>query len=93
MSTNRKAIIYSSETGKTEINYSDMPEAEITRRISGYEKKYGKTLKSYARSFSCFQANHEEVFDLQDWETLAEELAGRRPTSKPRNGRKPAYQH
>ena len=92
MSTVRKMIRYSSENGRTEINYSTMPDTEIDSRIAAYEKKYGKTLKSCARTFSCDHANHQEIFDIEDWETLAEERKSRHPKLLVRS-RKPAYQH
>jgi hypothetical protein len=82
MRPNRKVMIYSSESGVTEISYSTMPDAEINHRIAEYEKKYGMPLERYLRGFSCDHAGHEEVFDEMDWETLTEERNDRSAVSR-----------
>ncbi len=91
MNVHRKITIYSSKTGESEVRYWEIPDAEIERRIAAYEKQYGMPFKRYERSFSCSHANHEEVFDLQDWKTLIEERTDRTKTARRRGMNEPAY--
>ena len=49
----RHSVIESSENGRTEIDYSAMPDAEVESRIHGYHEKYGMTLTVYSNRFSC----------------------------------------
>jgi len=89
----RCMITTSSDGTRDQIDYSMLTATDIRQRMGVYEDKYGAPLKQYIRTFSCDHASHEEVFDLMDWETLADELTERSPKSKAKNGRKPAYQH
>ena len=74
----RQSVIESSENGRTEIDYSAMPEAEIERRIHGYHKKFGMTPTAYSRRFSCADAALQEMLDVMDWDCLIRERDLRR---------------
>jgi len=73
----RRMITTSSDGSHEEVDYSSLSDAEIDRRLRGYERRYGVTLKTYLGGYSCSNAGHEEVFDLLDWETLEEERRDR----------------
>ena len=84
----RHSVIESSENGRTEIDYSAMPEAEIERRIHGYHEKYGMTLTAYSRRFSCADAAPQEMLDVMDWDCLIRERDQRRRSRLASSNRK-----
>jgi hypothetical protein len=84
----RHSLIESSENGRTEIDYSAMPEAEIKRRIHGYHEKYGMTLTAYSNRFSSAGATPQEMLDVMDWDCLIRERDQRRGTRLASSNRK-----
>jgi hypothetical protein len=84
----RYGVIESSENGRTEIDYSAMPEDEIERRIHGYHEKYGTTLTAYSRRFSCAGAAPQEMLDVMDWDCLIRERDQRRSARLASSSRK-----
>lgn len=70
----KRSMITSLPDGtREEVDYSALADAEIDRRIAEYERKYGMPLTRYLTVFSCDRANHEEAFDVIDWEMLHDE--------------------
>jgi len=79
MSTNRRSITISSEQGRSEVVYGELPVLEIESRIAAYQHTYGSPLESYASRVCCDTAGVYELSDLMDWENLVQELRTRRP--------------
>lgn len=75
----RTSIFESSETGRTEVQYSSLPLRQIERRIKSYEKKYGMPFARYNSRFSCDEALPWQVADVMDWESLIQERRARQP--------------
>lgn len=69
----RYSVVETSDSGRTEIDYSAMTEAEIARRIRAYNEKYGMTLAAYSKRFSCGSANPHEMAEIMDWDCLIRE--------------------
>lgn len=86
----RTSIFESSESGRSEVEYSSLPLRDIRRRIKSYEKKYGMPLSRYFRHFSCDEALPWEVADIMDWESLTQEIEARHP--RPNGRKRLAYQ-
>jgi len=80
----RSMVTTTSDGLREEIDFSLLSDAEINRRISTYEQKYGSSFPEHLNRFSCDDAGHDEVFDLMDWETLVEEREERRATRRMR---------
>lgn len=76
-----KLIIQEGET-LTEIEYTNLTDAEIKSRIRRYEKKYGESFEAYSKTFSCSEAHIHELQKYLDWEHLIQEQE-RRSKQKP----------
>ena len=74
----RYSVVESSEHGRTRIDYSAMTDAEIERRIHGYNEKHGMLLVVYLKRFSCADANPQEMLEVMDWDCLVRERDERR---------------
>lgn len=62
---------------KREINYSELSDDYIEKRIEEYETKHGKTFQKFYNGFDCGEASMDELTDLLDWESLVEERKAR----------------
>ena len=62
---------------RREINYSELSDDYIEKRIGEYETKYGKNFQGFYNSFDCSEASMDELTDLLDWESLVEEKKAR----------------
>lgn len=62
---------------KREINYSELSDDFIEKRIEEYETKHGKIFQEFYNGFDCGEASMDELTDLLDWESLVEERKAR----------------